>query len=527
MNAHADPKPILAAARRFDAAAEPLRTWLADQEPRSEAPAGDGEIAANRRGLKLRRTKLSALSFRRALGGGRIGDFGRTPRYLLAAGLTLLVIWAPIVVYVKKAPLRYSSQLSLILPGSGVSTSVNLSDIGQATSSSNSAYASPSISPTVTYQTLMQSRNVIDRAATSLKLDGRSFGAPRVKLLDQTSLISVEMTAGTPEAARDRASALLSAFMVELDGLRSDEIAHREASSTETIRQYQRSVEAIRQKISALQMASGLTGADQYTEIVTATQALKTRIVDIEAAARDHDGAIQSLSEMLQVSPGLAARTLKLHADSEFTAVAAGAARDAAALAEAGQLYGPKHPKVIAAAQRYLGSKMRMLQRGSTITGLTSEQLQAEIDMSSDGQRAPLLARLVTLVSERDGLSAQLASLKAELGTDRQRVVDLVATASQLDTLNRDYKVAEAVFTSALARISTSKADLFASYPMVQVAEKPTLPDVPSSPNKKIAFGAGAAASLFAFIGLLLAWMRRPLIERLIKRRAAEPGDHA
>ncbi len=525
MNAHTYPKPILDDAGL--ATTQPLRTWLAAQPGTAEASPQDVPPGSKSRRFRLRRTRLSALSIGRAIGGGRIGDFGRTPRYLLVAGLALVAIWVPIVLYVKYAPLRYSSQLSLILPGSGVSTSVNLSDIGQATSSSNSAYASSTISPTVTYQTLLQSRNVIDRAAASLDLTGSSFGSPRVKLLDQTSLISVEMTAATPEVARARAAALLAAFMTELDTLRSDEIAHREASSTETIRQYQGSVDSIRQQISALQMSSGLTSADQYNEIVTATQALKARVVDIEAAAKDHAGAIQSLSSMLRVSPELAARTLKLHADVEFNALAAGAAKDAAALAEFNQLYGPKHPKVVGAAQRYLGSKLRMLQRGSVLTGLPGEQLQAEIDMSSDGQRAPLLARLVTLVSERDGLAAQLASLKAELEADKRRVVDLVGTASKLDSLNRDYKVAEAVFTSALARISTSKADLFASYPMVQVSEAPTLPDAPSSPNKKIAFGAGAAASLFAFVGLFLAWMRRPIIERLVKGRAKGASEDA
>ena len=58
------------------------------------------------------------------------------------------VIWAPIISYVMFAPERFTSNVALILPGAGVSTSINLSDIGQATTSANSPYSSSSISPT-------------------------------------------------------------------------------------------------------------------------------------------------------------------------------------------------------------------------------------------------------------------------------------------------------------------------------------------------------------------------------------------
>ena len=46
-----------------------------------------------------------------------------------------------------------------------------------------------------------------------------------------------------------------------------------------------------------------------------------------------------------------------------------------------------------------------------------------------------------------------------------------------------EYKVAEAVFASALARINTAKSDVFASYPMVQVVSAPSIDYAPTSPN--------------------------------------------
>lgn len=71
-----------------------------------------------------------------------------------------------------------------------------------------------------------------------------------------------------------------------------------------------------------------------------------------------------------------------------------------------------------------------------------------------------------------------------------------------------------------MARAQTTKSDLYASYPLVQVLEDPNLPDQPSSPRKKLALAAGIAATLMLFMGLALGWMRRPLINRLLAKPA-------
>lgn len=117
--------------------------------------------------------------------------------------------------------------------------------------------------------------------------------------------------------------------------------------------------------------------------------------------------------------------------------------------------------------------------------------------------------------AKRDGLAAELAALEASLVQREADVQRLMAPAAALDDLNRDYQVAEAVFTSALARTDTTKADVYASYPLVQVLEDASLPDRPSSPKKLIAIAAGIAATLCLIVAVTLAWVRRPLIDKL------------
>ncbi|MBD3624763.1 MAG: hypothetical protein HUJ24_05165, partial [Rhodobacteraceae bacterium] len=86
----------------------------------------------------------------------------------------------------------------------------------------------------------------------------------------------------------------------------------------------------------------------------------------------------------------------------------------------------------------------------------------------------------------------------------------------------RDCAVAGAVFASAMARSQTSQVELFASYPLVQVLENPSLPEQPSSPKRKLAVAAGLAATLFLLMGLTLGWIRQPVIDRLLAKDAGQ-----
>lgn len=129
------------------------------------------------------------------------------------------------------------------------------------------------------------------------------------------------------------------------------------------------------------------------------------------------------------------------------------------------------------------------------------------------------MTELVREESARAGLEAELSELRALLAVQSARLEELAPHAARLEDLQRDFNVAEAVFASAIARAQSSKADVFASYPLVQVLEDPTLADRASSPRKKLAIAAGGAASFLLLIALSLGWIRRTLIERLITEK--------
>lgn len=454
-------------------------------------------------------------SLRRMIIGGRLSDTGRVRRYLAFFLLGLSLIWAPINGYLRTAPLAFRSHASLILPGSGASASMNLNGIGQASSYANSAFASNSVSPTETYKRLIGADRILAAAAGAMGLFRREFGKPRIRLVDQTSLIHIEMTGTSAEDAQQRGNALLQAFFEELDALRFDEQATREDSGMAVIGDYRRSVAATRTDIGKLQKASGLLSGEEFDAMVEDTRELEGRVEDLAAILEEKTQSVAALERTLGIPASAAAATLKLYADADFLALKEESAIHAAKLAEARASFGEGHPKVQTARVSQTAAELGAMEQAAAVTGIREEQL-ALLDLAPDGARAELLAQLVRMAAERTGTAWQHETLTQRLAFERARLQQLSASAARLKDLQRDFSVAEAVFASAIARAQSTKSDVYASYPLVQVLENPSLPDRPSSPDRKLAFAAGAAATFILLIALLLGWIRSAVIGRLL-----------
>ena len=456
----------------------------------------------------------------RALMGGRLSDFGRLPRYAAFALLGCGLIWAPIIGYLKTAPLSYKSQTSLILPGSGASASLNLNGIGQASSYANSAFASNAVSPTETYKRLLSADRILRAASAELGIEQSDLGRPRIQLVDQTSLIHVEMTGSSPIDAQARGDAILTAFFSELDALRSDEVSTREDSGLQAISDYRDSVAHTRGNIANLQDLSGLLSVAQYDVLLDRHLTLEAQIQERTARLSDKSATIAALEYQLGLDVANAAATLKLFADGSYVAMLAEVSQFEAELAEANAHYGGLHPTVQAARESRDTAMAAARRLGATITDLDAAQL-SQLDIAPQGVRADLLAQLIRMDAESAGARQELATLQERIEASQGDLNAKATAAAELQDLERDFSIAEAVFASAIARAQSSKADVYASYPLVQVLENPSLPDRPSSPNRKLALLAGIAATLILFFGLAMGWVRLALIGRLLNQPSA------
>ncbi|QLC26896.1 hypothetical protein HFP57_09350 [Parasphingopyxis algicola] len=441
---------------------------------------------------------------------------GRTQRYLKTALPSIGVIWLLVILYLIVAPTSYSSRTTLILPGSGVGSSINLETIGQASTASSSAFSSSSLSPTENYKRLLMSDVVLDRAADIADEDEGDFPRPTIRLVDQTNLIGVNVAGDTREHARRRATALREAFLVELARLRADEAERREEADRSRLDGLEAKVREAQRALLQFQGETGLVSMDQFNGRVAAFDALRDRERDARTATRRTQAATSRLASSLQISRGDARRAMLLGADPEFQTLLDRYANLTAQRAEASGTLGSRHSTIEELTAETDSLRESLSQRGRALTGLSGTQIMRFADLAVSDVRAGLMQSTLLADSEAAGESAALAEIRAQLQEQSATSAQLVEKASELADLTRDLRVAEAVFSSALAQLDTNQSDPFASYPLVQTLEEPSLPSRPSSPKLLFVLGGGLLATFLTLIGFILLWSRQQVIRKIL-----------
>jgi uncharacterized protein involved in exopolysaccharide biosynthesis len=473
---------------------------------------------------------MPALNLQRVLAraphGSRILDFFlKRPerhhwrRYLLGALVSNFAVWTTAVAYFVLTPATYTSTWSFILPGSGAGSSVSLESIGQASAQSASPFSTPAMSPKVIYKEIATSDRVLAAAADALHMTAKQFGAPRVKLVDETALMYFEISGRTPDIARAKANALNEAFMKQLDVLRKDEIDRRAESVSDSLKSYRETLQNARQKIYDTQQESGLVSVEQFNSLATGLEEVRRKTVEARAEVERLDAEQAALTDRLGVSPKAASTALILAADPVFTKALTEYGDSRAAYDAQQELIGPNNPVLVRERMRRDAAfdTIRNIARKAGID-VRNELPRLILILNSKG-REELLKQLVMDESTVDGKRRELAALEQTFANDEQRVKELNGKAARLEDLRKDHILAEAVFTSAVARLDTSRADIYASYPLVQVLADPNLPSSRTQPLLIYAIGGGFVGSFFATVAWCLAWLRQLFVRK--RRKSA------
>ena len=440
-------------------------------------------------------------------------------RYLLGALVSALGVWTLAIVYYKLTPVSYTSKWTFILPGSGSGVSVSLDSIGQASSQSASPFSSPSLSPKVIYREIATSETVLKKAADALKMTPGQLGAPRVKLVDETALMMFEVSGRDPEQAKEKAEAIIKAFMDQLDSLRRDEIERRASSVAETLRAYRENLSAARQRIYENQQDSGIISVDQFNEFGTTLEETRRKLRDVRGEAERLDAEQTSLSERMGITPALASTALSLAADPVFTKAFADYAEANTAVTTQAAWVGRKNPVYERELSRR-DSSLATLKTIAARAGVDStRELPSIINILNVKSREDMLRQIIVGEAQVDGKRRELAALEQTLAEQEQRIKDLNAKVARLEDLKKDHLVAEAVFTSAVARLDTNRADIYASYPLTQVLAAPDLPQSKSSPLLIFALVGGVAGTLLSSLAWALAWMRQLFVRKHRKKK--------
>jgi len=443
----------------------------------------------------------------------------RQRRYVITALISILTIWGLTGAYLSLAPTKYYSEFSLILPGSSSGSTLNVESIGQAQSSSSSAFASTSLSPTENYKRLLTTNRTLRSAAISINEKPEEFPSPQIELIDQTNLIILEIAGSSAKQAKNRANAIKNQFLIQLQALRKDEAKQREKADFEHLITLEKKVQSTQQKLLKFQAENGLVSLDQFNSRIANLDALQEKERTERTKLREKSAQAKRFSSILGTGVKGANKALKLRSDPIFQELAEKYAKLAVQTEEKAATLGDNHGDLIVSKDERDNLRSALIKRGRTLTGLSESSILRNIDITVSNGRANLMQGMAITESERSGVNASLREIRRDINRLSANRSSLVIKASQLADLIRDHRVAEAVFSSALARIDTNKQDPFSSYPLAQVLEAPSLPNAPSSPSNIIAIAGAIIATIFLFIGLTLLWLRQRIIRKISQRK--------
>jgi uncharacterized protein involved in exopolysaccharide biosynthesis len=443
-------------------------------------------------------------------------SIGRYRRYFVAMSGPLALVWFLAIAFIALAPDRYDSRMTLILPGTGVGASMNLESIGQASTNTSSAFSSPSLSPTENYKRLLMSDLVLNNAAAIADEEEGGFPQPAIKLIDQTNLIEVRLSAGAPDLAQAKMEALRTAFTSALENLREDEARTREDADAKRIADLEAKVDEAQQALLDFQGETGLVSLDQFAGRITALDQLKSSERERRVRVAENSAATARLSSTLDTSLPQARRAMQLKADPEFQELLTRYAKTVGEYTERSGTLGDAHASMEELKAKRGELQNELARRGSALTGLSDAQVLAFADLAATNAREGLFSSLSQRDSDSAGNKAALSELRRQIAEQSKDTEEQVSQAAKLADLLRDLRVAEAVFSSALAQLDTNKSDPFASYPLVQTLEAPSLPRGTSGPSPALVITGALAASIFIVIGFLLLWLRQPIIRKLL-----------
>ncbi|PKH03014.1 hypothetical protein CXF72_08725 [Psychromonas sp. MB-3u-54] len=442
--------------------------------------------------------------------------FVKSPYLIFTLGGYLLITLM-VLLYLGKAPV-YKSELELVLPGTGTSSSVSIDNVGQVVSTTSAPFSGGGYNPRVNYKEMLLSRGVLALAREKMFLSALSYGLPKVNLTAQTSILAVSIIGISAKQANAKAWALYQSLQEELNRLRADEIRRRDKSTQGVLDDYRVKLNEARANILQFQEDSFLVSQDQFVLLVTSLQSIKEKQLYLKAQAANLGDYSYGLSENLGVSSNLAGKALLLQSDVEFRALLNELDTSTSQLLEYQSRWGIGHPKVIAEQQRYDGARQALLRRSNELAGPHAANFFAHSDLKINPKRAEMFAALIEAKARQQGIQAEINDLqRSELQLSDQLKI-FARESAVLDQLQRRFDLAEAIFTSAAARLEAGKADVFASYPVLQLLTEPSLPTKENSPIPELGVAAGIVGFIFLTSGVTVLWNRRRIIKVLLKR---------
>jgi uncharacterized protein involved in exopolysaccharide biosynthesis len=431
--------------------------------------------------------------------------------------LSSFLVWALVVSFLTLKPSTYTSEWTLILPGSGSGQTVNLESIGQASASSASPYSHSSIDPIVNYKAISTSSPVLKDAAQSMEMSVGAFGKPRIKLVDQTALIKFEIKGRTAEESQQKALNLYQSFQHHLNLLRDDEQAKVTKASLQTLSSFSSKLEQAQQEKLSYQTQSGVLSIEQFNQLILQLENRRVSYQDLTSTFK----SLKAQNELLQRSLNMTDKevniAVNLRNDALFQEYLNRHAGIHTQIATTEGTWGKNHPKLIQLEAAHVSVNNEITIRGRRLVNDTKISTWQLIEIGSTKFENQIFQKLIEQKATVSGIEQQLLETAQSIQKLESRIANSASDAIKIEDLGRKQQVATAVFSTALAKQDISKSDRFASYPLVQILSEPSLPEKADRLALAMGLFGGIFSTFSIAIGLILLWIRKPWLQKILK----------
>ncbi|MEC4894092.1 MAG: hypothetical protein SAL07_17150 [Oscillatoria sp. PMC 1051.18] len=438
--------------------------------------------------------------------------------YFFLGLLSNALVWGAAITYLQVTEPTYTSEWAISLPGIDATTSVEVPGIGRADSQSESPYRHDNHDPRENYKFIAESDEVITSAASQVELPKEDFGEPRIKIVDNTTLMRFEIRGDSPQQAQEKAIAFQDAFQTKLEQLRLQEIEQQDSGLKDLLKESQQNLLSAQKRLSEYKASSGLSSSEQLRDLSINIEELRRLRAETLAQLQQVSGRFQQLSQDLELSTTQANDSFVLKSDPLFQQHLADYNRASTELATLQSKFLPLNPTVIAKQREKDTAETALLRRSAALLGQPVSGSTLELpDIANSGEasaRDTLSQELISLQSQQQGLALQAQELTRQIEQLESRLKLQAQQESGLENLRRDVQIAEAVFTSTLTKLDLSKSKIASSYPQTQLLIQPSLPDEPTAPKVKYVWLGTAMCSFFLTTGMISLWWRSHQIHK-------------
>ncbi len=421
----------------------------------------------------------------------------------------LLLAWNALVIgitaiNIQITPKVWNSQAQLILPNVTSDSDADLGKLGSVRD--GGVVFSQQINPLNILSSIAMSDHVVEQVWKNDPEEDEFSRLKKFKELFEVSpekestVISLTVEGSSPELAKQRATALITAFRVRLQELRLDEAQQRSQFMQREVKQAYEKLFKAQNALSAFKQNSNLVNSDEQTkQIISAINALNTQQAQAIAESLAAQARVRMLSSRVDLSPSAAVGSVRLKEYKEYQLIRDKLGEVEIALVEARGKLTTNHPQLqdLIYQQRVLRGRLQQyiaLSRANT----------PGVDKAIGENTASLVQELILAESQAIGMQEKAEQLQPQIDKLSASLNSLPAKQAKLLELQRQYDINEGVYNGVVAQAEQSKLGAFSAYPSVQVLDRPLKDTKPVGPKLRLIVLGAFLASGFGSIAIIL-----------------------